>query len=325
MENNSGRKYLIPEVASRLSNMELRAKAVVEGFMTGLHKSPFHGFSVEFAEHRQYIPGDDLKFLDWKLYARTERYYIKRFEEETNMKSYILLDISKSMDFAGEKAAPEKKSKGILKNIFSSKTEELLPKGITKLQYASYLAASLTYLMHLQRDATSLTTYDTQIRSYIPPRATDTNQRKILIELEKISSNHETGTARSLAEIAEKVKRRGMVIVISDLFDDQKEVLNALRHFKHKKNEIIVFQILDPLEINFLEGNPVTLMDIETREELYSQPASIQKAYRETIKEFTETYRKEFKKNDIDYTMISTETPFDKALYNYLLRRRKAR
>lgn len=323
MENNSGRKYLLPEVASRISNMELRAKAVVEGFMTGLHKSPFHGFSVEFAEHRQYIPGDDLKFLDWKLYARTERNYIKRFEEETNLKSYILLDISKSMDFAGKKIDAEKKSKGLLKNIFTSKEEALLPAGITKLQYGSYLAASLAYLMHGQRDATSLTLYDTKIRNYIPARATDSNLRKILIALEKVVSENETGTARSLAEIAEKVKRRGMVIVISDLFDDQKEVLNALRHFKHKKNEIIVFQILDPLEISFLDGNPVTLIDSETKEELYSQPASIQKAYRDSIREFTETYRKEFKKNDIDYTMISTETPFDKALYNYLLKRKR--
>ncbi|CAN5545980.1 DUF58 domain-containing protein [soil metagenome] len=325
MENTDGRKYLLPSAAARLSNMELRAKAVVEGFMTGLHKSPFHGFSVEFAEHRQYIPGDDLKFLDWKLYARTERYYIKRFEEETNLKSYILLDISKSMDFAGEKIAPEKNNKGFLKNIFSSKTDELLPKGVTKLEYGSYLAASLAYLMHLQRDAASLTTYDTKIRNYIPPRATDTNLRKILIALEKITSENETGTARSLAEIAEKVKRRGMVIVISDLFDDQKEVLKALRHFKHKKNEVIVFQVLDPLEISFLEGNPVTLMDVETKEELYSQPAAIQKAYRESIKEFTDTYRKEFKKNDIDYQLISTDNPFDKSLYNYLLKRKRAK
>lgn len=318
-------KYLIPSVVSRLSNIELKAKSVVEGFMTGMHKSPYHGFSVEFAEHRQYMPGDDLKFLDWKVYARTGRYYIKRFEEETNLKSYILLDISKSMDFSSKRTnETSAEKKGFSK--FFGKTKSPIEESksyLTKLEYGSYVAASLAYLMLMQRDAISLTTYDTKIQNYISPRATNSNLKLMLNGLNNIQSTDKTGTARCLNEIADKVKRRGLVIIISDLFDDQKEVLSALRHFKYSKNEVIVFQILDPVELSFLSGNPVTLKDLETQEEMFSQPFVIQKAYQEAVKEFTSVYKTECAKSDIDYVMLSTETTFDKALINYLSKRMK--
>lgn len=319
------KKYLVPSVVAKLSNIELKAKSVVEGFMTGLHKSPYHGFSVEFAEHRQYMPGDDLKFLDWKVYARTGRYYIKRFEEETNLKSYILLDISKSMDFSSNKSKETSvEKKGFAKLFGKSKSSLDESKSyLTKLEYGSYVAASLAYLMLLQRDAISLTTYDTKIQNFISPRATDSNLKLMLHALNNIQSTDKTGTARCLNEIADKVKRRGLVIIISDLFDDQKEVLSALRHFKYTKNEVIVFQILDPVELSFLSGNPVTLKDLETSEEMFSQPFVMQKAYQEAVKEFTETYRMECAKSDIDYIMLSTESTFDKALINYLSKRMK--
>jgi len=318
------KKYLVPSVVARLSNIELKAKSVVEGFMTGLHKSPYHGFSVEFAEHRQYMPGDDLKFLDWKVYARTGRYYIKRFEEETNLKSYILLDISKSMDFSSSKIKETNEKKGLAKLFSKVKSPAEESKSyLTKLEYGSYVAASLAYLMLLQRDAISLTTYDTKIQNYISPRATNSNLKLMLHALNNIQSTDKTGTARCLNEIADKVKRRGLVIIISDLFDDQKEVLSALRHFKYTKNEVIVFQILDPVELSFLSGNPVTLKDVETQEEMFSQPFVIQKAYQEAVKEFTETYRSECAKSDIDYIMLSTENTFDKVLINYLSKRMK--
>jgi len=319
------KKYLIPSVVARLSNIELKAKCVVEGFMTGLHKSPYHGFSVEFAEHRQYMPGDDLKFLDWKVYARTGRYYVKRFEEETNLKSYILLDISKSMDFSSSRSKQSnEEKKGFAKFFGKAKSPAEETKSyLTKLEYGSYIAASLAYLMLLQRDAISLTTYDTRIQNFIHPRATDSNLKLILHGLNNIQSTDKTGTARCLNEIADKVKRRGLVVIISDLFDDQKEVLSALRHFKYSKNEVIVFQVLDPIELSFLSGNPVTLKDLETQEEMYSQPFVIQKAYREAVKEFTETYKNECAKSDIDYIMLSTESSFDKALINYLSKRMK--
>ena len=322
------RKYLIPSVIARLSNLELKAKQVVEGFMAGLHKSPYHGFSVEFAEHRQYMPGDDLKHLDWKVYARTKRYYIKQFEEETNLKSYLLLDISKSMTFNSSENNTNNsiKSTGIFdkfRKIKNKKSEEPKTEKISKLEYASYLAASLSYLMVLQKDAVSLTTYDTKIRKYVPPHSTKTNLKLILKELSAVKSQYKTGTAVSLNEIAEKIKRRGMVIIISDFLDKQAEVINALKHFRYNKNEVIIFQILDPVELSFLTGNPLTIVDLETREEMYSQPFAIQKSYKEAMKEFIGNYKSECRKNKIDYVLLTTETPFDKSLLQYLNKRSK--
>lgn len=328
MEQSDYRKYLIPSVIARLANLELKAKQVVEGFMAGLHKSPYHGFSVEFAEHRQYMPGDDLRHLDWKVYAKTKRYYVKQFEEETNLKSYILLDISKSMTFNSKTNSSKEVSEklGLLNKIRKKKKENVgksETEKISKLEYASYLAASLSYLMVLQKDAVSLTTYDTKIRKYIPPHSTKTNLKLILKELSKVKSQNQTGTAESLNEIAEKIKRRGLVIVISDFFDKQSEVINALKHFRYNKNEVIIFQILDPVELSFLEGNPLTIVDLETREEMYSQPFAIQKSYKEAMKEFIGTYKSECRKNRIDYELLTTETPFDISLLRYLNKRSK--
>jgi uncharacterized protein (DUF58 family) len=235
------KKYLIPSVIARLSNLELKARLLVEGFVTGLHKSPYHGFSVEFAEHRQYMPGDDPRHIDWKIFARTERYYIKQYEEETNLKAYIVLDISKSMSYKSEKKffSKEKSTAKPFGKIFSSKKikEEKQPdiSYLSKLEYATYIAASLSYLMLLQNDAISLTTYDTKVRSYVPPHSTKSNLKLILKELSSVKSLYKTGTAESLNEIAERIKRRGLVIVISDLFDKPDRVMNALKHFRFKK------------------------------------------------------------------------------------------
>lgn len=306
--------------------MELKARLVVEGFIAGMHKSPYHGFSVEFAEHRQYMPGDDLKHLDWKILGKTDKYFIKRFEEETNLKSYILLDISRSMDFkSGNLSGVNPQRKKFFEKIFSKNNKDVTGNSysVSKLEYGSHLAASISYLMLLQRDAISLTTYDTKIRSYIPPHSTKANLQLILKELSAVKPLHETGTAKCLNEIADKIRRRGLVIVISDFFDDQNQVINALKHFRYNKNEVILFQILDPLELTFLEGDAITLKDMETNEEMYSQPFAVQKAYQETIKEFIDKYKTECGKNNIDYVTISTSTPFDTALLSYLNKRKK--
>lgn len=322
ISNSDYRKYLDPSVIARLSGLELKARLVVEGFMTGLHKSPYHGFSVEFAEHRQYMPGDDLRHLDWKILARSERYYIKQYEEETNLKSYILLDISRSMNYSSESANIS--SRGIIDKIFKKESKQNgKPRGLSKLEYSSYLAAALSYMMLKQNDAISLTTYDTAVRSFVPPRSTNSNLKLILKDIDSINPENKTGTAKCLNEIASKINRRGLVVVISDLFDDPKEVINALKHFRYKMNDVVVFQVLDPVEMNFLDGNPVTLVDLETREELFSQPFAIQKAYREAMKDFIENYKKEFRNNLIDYVLLSTDTPYDKALLGYLNKRRK--
>lgn len=292
------RKYLQPDVVARLANMELIARLVVEGFITGLHKSPYHGFSVEFAEHRQYMPGDDLKYLDWKILGRTDRYYIKEFEEETNLKAYVILDASRSMAYS---------SNGRM----------------TKLSYASYIAAALAYLMVQQRDAVGLTVFDENIRTYMPPHATKSYLKQILRQLETLEGSNKTGTAKTLHEIAERIKRRGLVIILSDLFDKPAEVTSALKHFRHKKNEVIVMQVLDPLERSFAFGSDAIFKDMETGEQLTTQPYHIQRAYQQEMRKFIDSYKKECRENNIDYVLLDTATPFHQALLHYLSKRQR--
>jgi uncharacterized protein (DUF58 family) len=290
------RKYLQPDVVAKLANMELVARLVVEGFITGLHKSPYHGFSVEFAEHRQYMPGDEIKHIDWKIYGKTDRYYIKQFEEETNLKAYILLDASQSMGYASDGK-------------------------LTKLEYASYITAALSQLMVQQRDAVGFTIYDEAIRLYMPPHATKQYLKEILRQLEILKPAGRTSTANSLHIIAERIKRRGLIIVLSDLFDTPAEVMTALRHFRHKKNEVIVMQILDPLERSFAFGSDAVFKDLETSEELITRPWHIQKAYQDGMRKFIDIYKKECREHNIDYILLDTSTPFDTALFEYLHKR----
>lgn len=321
MTKNDYTRYLEPSVVAKLSNIELKAKFVVQGFMAGLHKSPYHGFSVEFTEHRQYTQGDDLRYLDWKVLARTGRHYIKQFEEETNLKAYIILDISRSMSFVSN--TKEKRS-GIF-NILKKQNIKLKPvnDSISKIEYSSYLSASLAYLMIMQRDAVSLITYDTKVRTFLPPRSTKSNLKQILKELSAINPKGETGIAESINSIAEKIKRRGLIILISDLLDDQDKVINALKHFRYNKNEVILFQVLDPVEKNFLEGGSVVLVDMETGEELFSQTETIQNYYKDAMEKFIEKYKNECIKNNIDYELITTDTPFDISLLRYLNKRER--
>ncbi len=292
------RKYLQPEIVAKLTNMELVARLVVEGFITGLHKSPYHGFSVEFAEHRQYMPGDEVRHIDWKIYGKRDRFYIKQFEEETNLKAYILLDASKSMAYAS-----------------SSRP--------SKLEYASYITAALSQLMIQQRDAVGLTIFDEKVRTFMPPHATKTYLKEILRQLDSLEPGNKTTTAVALHTIAERIKRRGLVIVLSDLFDKPHEVMTGLRHFRHKKNEVIVMQILDPLERSFAFGKDAVFRDLETREEMTTQPWHIQKAYQAEMKKFLEMYKRECRENNIDYVLLDTSTPFDVALIEYLHKRQK--
>jgi uncharacterized protein (DUF58 family) len=294
---SENQKYLKPEVVAKLSNMEIKARLVVEGFITGLHKSPYHGFSVEFAEHRPYMPGDEIRTVDWKVYGRTSRYYVKRYEEETNLKAYILLDTSGSMTFG------------------SGET--------TKLEYGSYLAASLAYLMIHQKDATGLTLFDKQIRRHMPPRAT-MGYLKILQEsLQNISDHEETDIAPILHEIAERIKRRGLVILISDLFDDPAKVMAGLKHFRHKRHEVIVFHVLDPQEREFAYAGDVIFEDLETKERIATQPWHIRESYQAQMREFINAYRKECRENNIDYVLLDTRTSFDVALLEYITKRAK--
>ena len=290
------RKNLDPALISKLNSLELKARTVVEGFKVGLHRSPYHGFSVEFSEYRQYMQGDPIKNIDWKVYGKSDKFFIKKFEEETNLISHINLDVSASMDY---------KSEGV----------------ITKLEYASILAASLSYIMIQQQDAVGLSLYSDRIENYIPPKATKINLQTLLKSIDNISASNKTETANCLNSIAEKIKKRGLVIIISDFFDSIDSVLSALKHFHYKKNEVIVFQILDPIEKSFAFGRDAIFIDKETRDEMTTQPHLIQKAYQEAMREFISKLKSECLNNRIEYNLIDTTTPFDKALFSYFKKR----
>ncbi len=292
------RKYLNPAIISKLNSLELKARLVVEGFMVGLHKSPYHGFSVEFTEHRPYMQGDNLKDVDWKVYGKTERYFIKQYEEETNLKSYILLDTSKSMDYSSGE-------------------------NITKLNYSVILVAALSYLMIKQQDAVGLSLYSEKINKYFPPKSTRAYLQEILKNLSTVEASSKTNTATSLNSIAEKIKRRGLVIIISDFFDDVNSILTALKHFRYKNNEVIVFQVLDPIERSFSFGRDAIFKDLETGAEITTQPYQIQKAYRDAMSHFINKIKSECLNSSIEYNLIETSTPFDKALFNYIQKRSK--
>ena len=292
------KNLLDPSIIPKINSLELRARLVVEGFMVGLHKSPYHGFSVEFSQHRPYMQGDGLKDVDWKVYGKTEKFYIKQYEEETNLRSYILLDVSKSMQFSSGN-------------------------NVSKLEYASTLAASLSYLMMKQQDAFGLTLYSDRIIQYLPPKATKSYLQQILKSLVSIRASDTTNTAMCLNSVAEKIQRRGLVIIISDLFDDIESVISALKHFSYQKNEVIVFQILDPIERNFAFGGDAIFRDMESEEELTTQPYQIQKAYKIAMEEFTGKIKSECLNSKIDFNIIESSTPFDKALMSYIQKRKR--
>ena len=291
------RKYLKPDVVSKLKTMDLRARLVVEGFIAGLHKSPYHGFSVEFAEHRQYMPGDEIRHIDWKVYGKTDRYYVKQFEEETNLKSYLLLDASASMGFASN--------------------------GINKLEYASFLTAALTYLMIKQRDAVGLLTFDKKIRKYLPPRSISSYLHLILKELENLHSAEKTDVADTFHEMAESINRRGLIVILSDLFDDPDKIMLGLKHFRHKKHEVIVFHILDPMEMSFAFNRDAIFKDLETGEEISTQSWHIQQEYQKLVNQFIENYKRQCYRNQIDYILLNTAMDFDRALIEYLIKRKR--
>jgi len=291
-------KYIDPVALSRLGNMELVARLVVEGFITGLHKSPYQGFSVEFAEHRQYMPGDEIRYIDWKVFGKSDRYYVKKFEEETNLRAYIVLDASASMNYKYD------------------------DKGITKFEYGCYLAASLSYLMLKQRDSVGMAIFDKHIKKYIPPRGTATHLHAIISSLEGTEPGDETNISTICHELAKRIVRRGLVIVISDLLDQPSEVLSALKRLRHCKHEVIVFHLLDRAEIGFPFEGPVVFRDIETGRTLPTQAEALKASYLEQLEGFIQEYRRGCGGNSIDYVQIDTATPFDYALSSYLSQRR---
>lgn len=291
--------HLDPETVSRISRLDLVARLVVEGFITGLHRSPYHGFSVEFSEHRPYMPGDPLRDIDWKAYAKSDRLYVKQYEEETNLKAYILLDISGSMNFKA--GAP-----------------------LSKFRYATSLAAALSYLMLKQRDAVGLLLYHHQIETYIPPRSMQSHLQVLLKTIEQAQPQKETKMAPAFHDLAERISRRGLVIVLSDLLDDPAEVLKGLRHFRHLGHEVIVFHLLDPRERDLDFRDETRFYDLEAPDEtLTTQPRHIHHEYRAMMDDLIQSYRTGCAEARIDYALLDTATPFDTALSRYLAQRKK--
>ncbi len=290
-----GARFIDPKVLARLDSVDLVARTVVEGFLGGLHRSPYLGLSIDFAEHRAYIPGDDIRRIDWRLFGRTDRFYVKEFEADTNANFSVVLDISRSMDFGYE--------------------------GITKLDYGRFIAASLLYLSHKQRDRIGLVTFDRDIVDLVPPSAK--HLEIALHTLDRVQSSRAGNLQTALPKIAESFRRRSVVALITDCYEEPKALVKAVNTLRHKGNDLIVFHVLDPVELNFSYDEASNFEDVETGELLPVVPEAARERYRRMIREHTETLTKLLADNRIDYALFDTSAPLDLALFAYLSNRER--
>lgn len=290
-------EILTPEQIARLNRLQLFAKQTVEGFLTGLHKSPYHGFSVEFADHRQYNPGDPLKNVDWRIVARTGRYYVKRYEEETNLNCYILLDHSASMDYGSE--------------------------GDTKLDFAKRLAASLTWLMINQKDAVGLYTFDDEITFSMPPKALRSYSAEIFGRLIRLEAGKKTNLAKPLEKISERIKKRSLIVIISDLLDEEENILRAFKHFRNKGHELLVFHLFDKSEEQFDFKHESEFIDSETSEKLIINPWQIKAEYQKNFQAFFANLKEQAHQMQVEYNPISTNDTIEDMMLRYLSKRKK--
>jgi len=288
-------KYLSTSVLSSINNLEFLTKHIVEGFITGLHKSPFHGFSAEFSQHKPYMQGDNIRYIDWKVFARSDRYYIKQFEEETNLRCSILLDISNSMTYGSGQ--------------------------ISKLHYGSILTACLAYLMLKQRDATGLILFDDEIRQSLPVKSIPVYIKEIIQSLDNIKTGSDTNITNTLHNIADKIKRRGLIIIISDLLDDPEKVLSGIKHLQYNKHEIVVFHIVDDMEIDFDFKGEIIFEDLETKQKIKTDARYIKQEYLQQFRKYCDFYKSRFYESYVDYTVLRTSEPIENALVQYMLRR----
>ncbi len=293
-----------PEILSQIKGLELKAKKIIEGFIAGLHKSPYHGFSVEFAEHRPYNTGDDFKHIDWKVYAKKERFYVKQYEEETNLRCFLVLDTSSSM-------------------YFKHKAQW------TKLEYSAYLAAAMAYLMQGQRDAVGFASFADTLRTILPAKGTRRHLRRIFLEIEPyltINKGDFTASAAALHELAERIHQRSLVVIFTDLFENietHDALISALKHLRHRKHDIILFNITEHYtELNLnLEHERYLLEDLESGEQLEISPAQIAQDYRAKVTMYLQRFKQACNEFQIDFESVSTEQPFSEALIHYLKKR----
>jgi uncharacterized protein (DUF58 family) len=285
-----------PSVLAKYGRLALVARGLVEGFLSGAHKSPYKGYSVEFAEHRQYYPGDEIRHIDWRAYGKTDRYFIKEFEEETNLRAWLLVDASGSMAYRGAHAS--------------------------KFEYARYLAASLSYLMLHQRDAVGLVTHDTRLRQMIKPRANAKHLLRLLQTLEQTEPCGETSLAPLWHDLAPQFKRRGLIVILSDCFDQIGPLVRALRHFRHRRHEVLLFHILAPEEMEFPYAKWTQFRNLEVAgQKLLVDPQRLRKEYLKNFQAFCSELRDQARAMQVDYHLLRTDEPVDRALGAYLTKR----
>jgi uncharacterized protein (DUF58 family) len=285
-----GARFIDPRVLSRIRNLELLAKSVVEGFINGLHRAPYFGASIDFAEHRGYVPGDDIRRVDWRLYARTDKYFVKQYEADTNANFAVLLDVSKSMGFASN--------------------------GVSKLEYGSYVAACLAYLSHLQRDRVGITTFDEDVVAYVPPSAKHFNV--LLHTLDQARALRQGRLSMPLGKMAEHFKRKSIIALISDLYEDPDDLIQALTPYRFMGHDVVVFHVLDPAEIDFPYRDASRFQDLESGEEIPVIAESFADEYRKLMRAHIDALTTKFAEVRIDYMLLNTSKPLDEALFLYL-------
>ncbi|MEX2316091.1 MAG: DUF58 domain-containing protein [Pirellulales bacterium] len=291
--------FLDPQTLAKLHGLELRAARIVEGYVAGLHRSPYQGFSNEFAEHREYVAGDDLRYVDWKVFGKRDRFYLKQFEEETNLICYLLLDTSESMQYQGP-GAP-----------------------LSKLAYGQCAAAALAYLVLHQRDSVGLVTFDDEVRQLIRPSSSPTQLKQLLHVMEQTTALQKTQTGPIFHDLAERLSRRGIVVVVSDLFDDVEPMLAGLKHFRHRRHDVIVLHVLDPAELDFPFQQVTMFKGLEALGNVVTEPRSLRAAYQAQIQAFLRRVRSGCRAQQIDYLMIRTDEPLDAVLTAFLSARKK--
>jgi len=290
-------KFLSPQTLAKLQGLELRARRIVEGHVAGAHRSPYRGFSIEFAEHREYAPGDDLRYVDWKVFGRTDKIYLKQYEDETNLVCYVVFDGSESMCYQGSRAP------------------------MSKLEYAKCVAASLSWLVMEHQEAAGLVTYDHQIRTQMRPAGTASHWRQICQALERVEPAEKTDTGPIFHRLAESFRQRGVVVIISDLFDDVTKLLAGLKHFRYRLHDVIIFHVLDPDEIDFPFERPTLFRGMESLADVLADPRAIRKAYLKQFRDYLTQLQAGCQQNQLDYQLLCTDMPLDVALWSYLTKR----
>jgi len=289
-------KYLDPQTLASLEGLDLQARMVVEGYVAGMHPSPYHGFSVEFAEHRAYVPGDDIRHVDWKVWSKTDKLYLKQYEEETNLLMYLLLDTSESMAYASGN-------------------------NVTKLQYAQFIVAALAYMILQQQDSVGLVVYDDAVRRYLKPAGQPSQLKELLHLLDVTPAREKSDLGLVFNDLAERFKKRGVVVVFSDLFDDVARIMTGLKHLRHRRHEVIVFHILDPAELEFPFRDTTLFKGLEGMPDILTDPHALKRAYQSELQSFLRELEKGCRMVDIDYVPLRTDQSLDIPLTSYLASR----